>query len=44
MAPASARIGRRACLNSGPAVMAIRARRFAELTIDGAVPPAHDFH
>jgi error-prone DNA polymerase len=25
-------------------VMAIRARRFAELTVDGALPPAHDFH
>ena len=25
-------------------VMAIRARRFAELTIDGALPPSHDFH
>ena len=25
-------------------VMAIRAHRFAELTIDGALPPAHDFH
>jgi error-prone DNA polymerase len=25
-------------------VMAIRARRFAELTIAGALPPAHDFH
>jgi error-prone DNA polymerase len=25
-------------------VMAIRARRFAELTIADAVPPSHDFH
>jgi len=25
-------------------VMAIRARCFAELTIDGALPPSHDFH
>ena len=25
-------------------VMAVRARRFAELTIDGALPPTHDFH
>ncbi|MGH7812815.1 MAG: hypothetical protein ACREQI_02265 [Candidatus Binataceae bacterium] len=25
-------------------VMAIRARRFAELMIDGALPPSHDFH
>jgi DNA polymerase III alpha subunit len=25
-------------------VMAIRARRFAELSIDGALPPTHDFH
>jgi len=25
-------------------VMAIRARHFAELTIDGALPPSHDFH
>jgi len=25
-------------------VMAIRAHRFAELTMDGALPPSHDFH
>jgi hypothetical protein len=25
-------------------VTAIRARRFAEITIPGTIPPSHDFH